>query len=112
MRRLGRLREMARDVRKVLRHWLFWHFEDVLVVGFGIAFLVAVVCASKYSARIMEQQRKVRDERTVANALIDGRFEYVEVDGHEYVLWSRGNKGGITHSPKCKCIRKDTPHEQ
>lgn len=112
MRRLDRLREMACDVRKVLRHWWLWYFEDAIYLVIGVVFLAAIAYAIAYSVRISNQQRKVRDERTVANTLFEGRFEHVEVDGHEYVLWSRGSDSGITHSPKCKCIRKDAPHEQ
>ena len=32
-----------------------------------------------------------------------GHFKYVEYDGHEYLIFSGGYAGGITHSPKCPC---------
>lgn len=112
MRRLDKLKEMARDVGKILRRWWFWHFEDAIALVIGVVFLVVVGCAITYSVRIAKQRQEVCDKRTVANTLFEGRFEYVEVDGHEYVLWSRSSDSGITHSPKCKCIRKDAPHEQ
>lgn len=108
MRRLDRLKEMARGVGKALRHWWFWHFEDMIFLVAAVICLAAIAYALVDSVR----QQKVRDERTVANTPFEGRFEYVEVDGHEYVLWSRSDDSGITHSPKCKCIRKDAPHEQ
>lgn len=112
MRRLDRLREKARDTGKVLRRWWFWYFEDALILVINVAFLAMIVCAIAYSVRTPNQHQKARDERTVANTPVDGRFEYVEVDGHEYVLWNRSSDSGITHSPKCKCIQKDAPHEQ
>ena len=34
-----------------------------------------------------------------------GQLDYIMFDGHEYVLWYQGNRGGITHSPKCKCLK-------
>lgn len=35
-----------------------------------------------------------------------GILEYMIFDEHEYVLWRNGNRGGICHSPKCKCLEK------
>lgn len=35
-----------------------------------------------------------------------GQIDYIMFDGHEYVLWCHGNRGGITHSPKCKCLKR------
>ena len=37
-----------------------------------------------------------------------GRIQYVEFDGHEYVLW-QGNiyAASLCHSPKCKCLNKN-----
>lgn len=112
MRRLDRLKETARNVGKVLRHWWHWPWYDVVGSLVSIAMIVAVVAAIVYSIKSSGQIQDVRKKRTVVNNAADGRFEYVEVDGHEYVLWSRSSDSGITHSPKCKCIQKDAPHEQ
>jgi hypothetical protein len=30
-------------------------------------------------------------------------FSYRTFDGHEYVTWHSGYRGGIAHSPKCRC---------
>ena len=30
-------------------------------------------------------------------------FNYIEVDGHEYLVWGSCHQGGITHSPRCWC---------
>ena len=35
-----------------------------------------------------------------------GTFWYIIFDGHEYVQFMHGNKGGISHSPKCSCRSK------
>lgn len=34
-----------------------------------------------------------------------GTFTYIIFDGHEYVMFSNYNQGGICHSPKCNCSR-------
>ena len=34
-----------------------------------------------------------------------GTFKYIIFDGHEYVMFSNYNQGGICHSPKCSCRR-------
>ena len=31
-------------------------------------------------------------------------FRYVIIDEHQYLIYSDGYRGGITHSPKCNCI--------
>ena len=33
-------------------------------------------------------------------------IRYIEFDGHEYVKYSRGNRGSICHSPKCHCLNE------
>jgi len=103
---------MKQETIRRIKAWWFWHFEDVLISVLVVVFVAAGVCVIRRVAREARQHRKVRDERTVANTPIDGRFEYVEVDGHEYLLWTGYGRDGITHSPKCKCIQKDAPHEQ
>lgn len=36
-----------------------------------------------------------------------GDFTYVQYDGHEYLIWSKGMySNGITHSPNCPCKNK------
>ncbi len=34
-------------------------------------------------------------------------FKYVDFDGHQYVMYACDNRAGITHSPKCKCLKKN-----
>ena len=31
-------------------------------------------------------------------------FSYREFDGHQYVMFHDGYRGGIAHSPKCPCF--------
>lgn len=50
------------------------------------------------------------EKDTEIKATWSGRaMQYVEFDGHEYVLLKGGRdvSSGITHSPKCKCLRKE-----
>lgn len=35
-----------------------------------------------------------------------GQIDYIMFDGHEYVFWRQDQRGGITHSPKCKCLKR------
>lgn len=32
-------------------------------------------------------------------------FHYVVVDGHEYIVMSGTHRSGLTHSPKCQCLK-------
>lgn len=34
-------------------------------------------------------------------------FQYVEVDGHEYLIMRGCHISGLTHSPKCPCYAKE-----
>ena len=34
-------------------------------------------------------------------------FNYVVVDGHEYLVMGGTHKSGLTHSPKCPCLNKN-----
>ena len=38
-------------------------------------------------------------------------MQYIEFDGHEYVMLKGGGdaSSGITHSPKCQCLQKEEP---
>ena len=35
-----------------------------------------------------------------------GRLSYIMFDAHEYVIWQGHDSNGITHSPKCKCLKR------
>ena len=32
-------------------------------------------------------------------------FRYVMVDGHEYLVMTGCHRSGLTHSPKCQCLK-------
>lgn len=34
------------------------------------------------------------------------RFSYINVDGHEYLVYVAPRQLGLTHSPNCKCIEE------
>ena len=36
---------------------------------------------------------------------VDIDFRYIMIDGHEYVLMTAVYMGGLTHSPKCPCLK-------
>lgn len=33
------------------------------------------------------------------------RFHYIMVDGHEYIVMTGPHRSGLTHSPKCQCLK-------
>lgn len=33
------------------------------------------------------------------------RFHYIVVDGHEYMVMTGPHRSGLTHSPKCQCLK-------
>lgn len=33
-------------------------------------------------------------------------IEYVNFDGHQYVVYKKGYQGSLCHSPKCQCLEK------
>lgn len=103
---------MKREIVRQTKEWWLWHFQDVLASVFVIAFLAVIVYAIDHSVRETKRYEKICEKQTVAYSLNDGTFKYVEIDGHEYLIWYNGYRGGMTHSPRCRCIQKDTPHEQ
>jgi hypothetical protein len=51
------------------------------------------------------------DENTWSVSLFSGGgswdFNYIEVDGHEYLVMHGVHRSGLTHSPKCPCYAKE-----
>lgn len=90
------------------KSWWECYYDSVAIFAGSIGALMLIgACVSRggSTGRI--------DRRLVARDSDGGRFYYIEVDDHEYLLWEDNvHRGGITHSPKCKCIQKDAPHEQ
>ena len=48
--------------------------------------------------------RKVREINESSVGFGFDSIEYVEFDGHEYVLLQSGHGISLCHSPKCKCL--------
>ena len=71
------------------------------------AVLTALVCVLFSGCRPDEQVTNERGIKVIPNN--DTDWEYVEWDGHEYVLWrpDPSHRGGIAHSPKCPCRSKN-----
>lgn len=42
---------------------------------------------------------------TIPNAASNLELRYIIFDGHEYVVMTGYRKAGITHSPRCKCLK-------
>lgn len=84
------------------------------LINFTLTLVLSVgtMCAFIYMANKFSRQPHDERPAPVAAGPAPGLFKYAEVDGHEYLVWQYGKRGGITHSPNCKCARKDTPREQ
>lgn len=52
--------------------------------------------------------REIKEEKRLEDQWPASKMSYVEFDGHEYVLLDKfgARPDGITHSPKCECLRK------
>ena len=38
-------------------------------------------------------------------------FQYVMVDGHEYIIMAMTHRSGLAHSPKCPCRSKERKND-
>lgn len=58
-------------------------------------------------------QKKPQVIKISSNSLIDGGiFEYVEIDGHTYLMYDGYSQGGITHSGTCPCNNSNKIEEK
>jgi hypothetical protein len=80
-----------------------WDWTDLvaaLVAGIVCAMLISGCCAESDEPEPIAEPRELRGHE---------HMEYVNFDGHEYVMYNylaRGSTcaiGGIAHSPKCNC---------
>ena len=73
-----------------------------LVLACAVVMFLIASCTWVVSREIKEEQR-IEDQWPAS------KMSYVEFDGHEYVLLDKfgARSGGITHSPKCECLRKE-----
>lgn len=72
-----------------------------LVSACAVVMFLIASCTWVVSMEIKEEQR-LKDQWPAS------KMSYVEFDGHEYVLLDKfgARSGGITHSPKCECLKK------
>lgn len=72
-----------------------------LVFACAVVMFLIASCTWVVSMEIKEEQR-LEDQWPAS------KMSYVEFDGHEYVLLDKfgARSGGITHSPRCECLRK------
>ena len=68
-----------------------------------IMFCLAVAgCARLEEPSVANGKKQYEKGKTY----LTDRMEYVDFDGHEYVRWVHHEKGGLAHSPRCKCQKK------
>ena len=81
---------------------LEWNWKD-----FVAALVAGIVCAMLISGCDVESAELIEEPRELRG---HEHMEYVNFDGHEYVMYTylaRGSNcaiGGIAHSPKCGCM--------
>ena len=82
-----------------------YSIKDVLISLFvGIACATLIGCAENCN------EREIKDPRDL---WCQEEMEYINFDGHEYVLYRDGTRhsqwatAGIAHSPKCPCVKKE-----
>ena len=81
---------------------LEWNWKD-----FVAALVAGIVCAMLISGCDVESAEPIEEPRELRG---HEHMEYVNFDGHEYVMYTylaRGSNcaiGGIAHSPKCGCM--------
>ena len=78
----------------------------VVTIGIGMCAMISGCSEPKRDAQGRLVAEKLDGDRFMISCDVGGieyTFCYVVVDGHEYLMM-RGF-GGITHSPKCQCIK-------
>ncbi len=85
-----------------------WNGFKITMRCVGPVFFLAVVIFLIVSCtRIVA--REIKEEEKAYDGWPASKMRYVEFDGHQYVLLDKlgTRSGGITHSPKCECLRKE-----
>lgn len=78
-----------------------------------IGFLCLSSCIDNDTEISEDVQKKPQLIKISPNSLIDGGvFEYVEIDGHTYLIYGNYSQGGITHSGTCPCNPNHNYREQ
>ena len=76
-------------------------FGTVLVVSF-LGAMVLDKCINRSS----QESPPIKEKKIGTNKIFAFGYEYVMIDGHQYLMYLDGYRGGITHSPKCDCLKK------
>lgn len=74
----------------------------LMVAIAGIVFSSYAICKKDKT----EQKEQVTKEYKIGLNKNLLHFRYVIIDEHQYLMYSDGYRGGITHSPKCDCFNK------
>ena len=85
-----------------------WKGFEITMKGVCLALACAVVMFLIVSCTVVVA-REVKEEEKAYDGWPASKMRYVEFDGHQYVLLDKlGTRaGGITHSPKCECLKKE-----
>ena len=86
--------------------------KKVLFIIAGLLLLSS--CLDNDTMTSEDVQKKPQVIKISPNSLIDGGiFEYVEIDGHTYLIYDDGySQGGITHSGTCPCNNSNKIEEK
>ena len=83
------------------------------ILFIAIGFLCLSSCIDNDTETSEDVQKKPRVIKISPNSLIDGGvFEYVEIDGHTYLIYNDYYRGGITHSGTCPCNNSNKIEEK
>ena len=89
------------NCRKLNVKWDLTDLVAALVAGVMCSLLISGCCSGSDEPAPIAEPRELRGHE---------HMEYVNFDGHEYVMYTylvRGSNcaiGGIAHSPKCHCM--------
>lgn len=64
-------------------------------------------CNDKVPVVVTSDGTAIKNYHIGNNGLSEPTFNYVQVDGHQYLMYFNANNGGITHSPKCDYLKKE-----
>ena len=82
-----------------------------IVIGLTLAFGLLVGCDKSPQNENGAFVGHKSDENTWSVSIVPGGsswdFNYIEVDGHEYLMMHGVHISGLTHSPKCPCYNRN-----
>ena len=85
--------------------------KKILFIIAGLLLLSS--CLDNDTMTSEDVQKKPEVIKVSPNGIIDdGIFEYVEIDGHTYLMYGDYSRGGITHSGTCPCNNSNKIEEK